>query len=98
MTCAEIVTFRTKDGVADAAYLAAAEKLDPWLKSCPGFITRRLSKSEDGLWTDYLEWTSKDAAMKAGEGFMSQPEALAMMELSIEESFAMRHEPILLAA
>jgi hypothetical protein len=98
MSCAEIVTFRTKDGVADADYLADAAKLDAYLKSCPGFITRRLSKNEDGLWTDYLEWASKEAAIKAGEGFMSQPAGLAMMELSVEDSFTMRHEPILLAA
>lgn len=98
MTCAEIVTFRTRDGVVDADYLAVARQLNAYLASCPGFISRKLSKSEEGLWTDYLEWTSQDAAMAAGEGFMTQPAGLAMMELSVEESFIMRHEPVLLAS
>ena len=98
MTCAEIVTFRTRDGVTEAEYLAAAQALDAWLKTCPGFITRKLSRSADGLWTDYLVWETEAHAKAAGEAFMSQPAAGGMMSLSIEESFAMRHEPILLAA
>lgn len=98
MTCAEIVTFRLNQGVSDTDYLAVAHAASDWLKAQPGFVFRRLSRTEDGLWTDYLEWQKQSDADAAGAIFMEQTFAQAMMGLTDASSLAMRTEPVLLAA
>ena len=61
----ETVTFRLADGLSETDFLKSAEAASSFLKSCPGFVSRRLSAGEDGVWLDLVEWTSADAAKTA---------------------------------
>jgi hypothetical protein len=44
----EIVSFKLNDGVKDEDFIAAAHAITDFAKSCDGFITRNLSKNDDG--------------------------------------------------
>jgi Response regulator containing CheY-like receiver domain and AraC-type DNA-binding domain len=61
----ELVSLRLREGVAEAEFLDAVEAATAFLKSCPGFIRRRLAKGAEDEWVDYLEWETRDAARAA---------------------------------
>ncbi|WP_156823319.1 hypothetical protein [Woodsholea maritima] len=69
----ETVRFRLKPGISDEAFLIEAEKASDYVSCFAGFMGRRLSKQEDGLWLDHLHWACLEDARAASEGFMSEP-------------------------
>ena len=54
----ETVTFRVTDGVSEEAFLRAADEATAFMRACPGFLRRRLSRQEDGVWVEHIEWAS----------------------------------------
>ncbi len=92
---AEVVTFRLNDGVSDADYLALNEASKDHISALPGFVSRQLSKSDDGVWTDYTLWASAEAAQAHMESFMSQDFAPALVGAINAETMRMRHQKIL---
>jgi hypothetical protein len=93
---AEIVTFRLAQGVADDAFLETARGTQPFVNAAPGFVARRLSRADDGTWTDHVVWSSMDQAMAAAEALMTEPAAAPFLQAIDMTSLAMRHEAILL--
>ncbi len=91
---AEIVTFSLKTGISDADYLALSEASKAYVSNAPGFVTRQLSKSEDGIWTDYVVWDSIKDARTAAQGFMEQAFAPAMMGAINAQTMTLRHQKI----
>ena len=69
-TTAEIVEFRLAEGVTDEQFLVSAQSSTVYLCSTTAFVRRSLSQDETGLWTDYVEWTSKEEAQAAAEAAM----------------------------
>ena len=94
MPTAEIVTFRLIEGADEAEFITAAEGMMSFLQSTGAFESRTLSKDADGLWTDHLRWTSRDAAKTAATEMMQQPEAGPFMALIDPDSVTMRHAGI----
>ena len=92
---AEIVRFRLADGVGDAAFLDAARAMQPIVAAAPGFLSRSLSKNEDGSWTDYVVWTDLTRAKTAAETIFAEPATKPFMDAIDGASVDMRHEPIL---
>jgi hypothetical protein len=88
---AEIVTFRLAAGTSDAAFLAAAQGTAAPLAARPGFLVRRLSRDETGLWTDYVEWTDLPAAQAAAEHLMADPAFGPFMAAIDPQGMVMRH-------
>ena len=62
---AEIVTFRLAGGVTEAVFLDAARATEPIVRAAPGFLARRLTRGEDGFWTDCVEWSGRAEAEAA---------------------------------
>lgn len=93
---AEIVTFRTDPRLDTRAVLASARALDPFLAARPGFLSRHLSRAEDGTWTDHLLWADPASAHAASEALMGEPAAGAFMAAILPDSVAMSHAPVLL--
>ncbi len=91
---AEIVTFALVPNTSDAAFLAAAKGTEAFTRAQPGFVKRELSKGEDGTWTDYVLWSSPEAAKAAGEAFMRAECAGAMMQVIAPDSVRMRHQAV----
>lgn len=91
---AEIVTFRAAEGTDDADLARAAAALEPFLQGREGFVSRHLSRAEDGIWTDYVLWTDLARAKAAAAAIMSEPVAGAFMALIDPESVTMTHAPV----
>ena len=92
---AEIVTFRLAAGVGDATFLEAARATGPLLAAEPGFLSRRLSKGDDGAWTDHVAWTSLAEAQAAAARVMKAPAAAPFLMAIDPASIVMRHERVL---
>jgi hypothetical protein len=92
----EIVTFRLAPGITDTAFLDAARGTGALVAAAPGFVSRRLSRGEDGTWTDHVEWASMDQAVAAARTVMADPAALPFLRAIDPESIAMRHEALLM--
>lgn len=69
----ETVSFKTKPGVSDEAFLAANDPVNRFLKAQPGFVGRQLSKQEDDQWLDHVEWASREQALAAAAKFPTEP-------------------------
>ena len=75
----EIVQFRLADGVSDADFKAAAASTMPFLCGTDGFIRRTLSRGEDGLWIDHVEWTNADIAQTTAAAAMENETMMPFM-------------------
>ncbi|MCU0827595.1 MAG: hypothetical protein MUE52_09350 [Tabrizicola sp.] len=93
----EYVTFALVPGADDAAFLTAARGTEALVRRQPGFVARRLTKGEDGTWTDAVTWASMAAAHAAPPVVMADPAFHPFMALIDGPSARMRHETIAFA-
>ncbi len=75
-------------------FLDAAETASQFLKSCDGFVRRHLSKGNDGVWFDHVEWRDFSAANAASETFSRQISLAPFMQAIDTASAAMRHNKL----
>lgn len=87
----EVVLFRAKAGVADEQVLQGSAQIQPWLEHADGYLSRQLSKSEDGQWVDLIHWRTLAEAHQAAEQLMAEPTAAAFMSMIEPESITMLH-------
>lgn len=93
----EVVQFRLVPTVSEADFLLMAETASDYLKSCSGFVRRHLSKGDDGVWIDYVEWSNLSAAKAAAETFCQQPSLNGFMQAIDMASVAMRQNELHIA-
>lgn len=92
---AEIVSFKPKAGTDAAQFLTDIQATDAVVRAASGFVSRNLSKGEDGAWTDYVLWQSMDDAMNAAETVVKDP-SFAPLGAAIDmDTLVMRHETVL---
>lgn len=95
MMIVEHCQFKLNEGTGREAFLTTVQTTNEFLKECTGFIHRSLCFDESkGQWIDILHWDCFDNAHKAGEAFMSAPEAAGFMSLIKEDSVTMQHFPV----
>ena len=90
----EIVTYRPKDGVTDAEIVQLTKASQAYIETCGGYLSRSLSRGEDGNWTDRTLWSDMASAKSAQDGFMAHPDGQALAGAIVFESMEMRHEPL----
>ena len=90
----EIVRFRLVEGTSETDFVRAAKGTEPVVAKAAGFCNRRLTKGEDGFWTDVIEWPSMENAKGATDTVMPTPELAPFGALIDGESVEMRHETI----
>ena len=93
----EYVTFTLVPGADEAAFLYAARGTEALVRRQPGFVTRRLSRGEDGSWTDAETWASMADALAAPAVVMADPAFHPVMGLIDGPSATMRHETVAFA-
>ncbi len=71
----ETVTFTLNAGTSREAFVRAAEAMNAWVAAQPGFVRRRLSRTEEGTWIEHIEWESMEAARAAAAGIGAAPDA-----------------------
>ncbi len=88
----ELVVFKTLPSVQAAAFHSCAENSTRFLRTCPGFVARHLTRSEEsGEWIDVVLWTDLASAEAAAQRFLSAPEAGEFMACIEPSSVQMRH-------
>ena len=93
-TTAEIVTFRLHPNADPGAFVSAARDMAPFLTKAGGMIRRDLSVDANGLWTDYILWTSLEAAKSAADQIMQQPAAAPFVAMIDGSSARMQHAAV----
>ena len=69
----EMVSFHLTPGTDPAAFLGHAKATEPLLRRQPGYVSRKLVQTSEGVWTDIVEWASLDAATAAAQVVLSDP-------------------------
>ncbi len=87
----ELVLLKIKSGLSDEIFLSRAAATTEFLKSCRGFICRRLAKGQEDQWLDYLEWASMDDALAAAKAFSTSGMTKAFNDSIDPASVTMRH-------
>lgn len=93
-TVAEIVTFTLIADTDQASFLTAAAKTHDLIAAQPGFLSRHLSKGDNGTWTDYVLWSDMATAQAAPEVLMQDPDFLAFISHVEQTGLSMRHETL----
>jgi hypothetical protein len=64
----EWAPFRLREGVTESELLEASNAIQRnFLDGRPGFLRRELARSDDGLWSDVVQWSDAAAAAAAME-------------------------------
>jgi hypothetical protein len=80
----ELAPFRLRDGVTEAALLAAADAIQrDFLARQPGFVRRDLARGEDGRWADVVYWADGASAAAAMAAAMASPSCGAYFALML---------------
>lgn len=91
----EIVRYKQKKDVMDQAILKASKALQEIVKTQPGLISRKLSKSDSGEWMDVVLWESIDHATQAAEVVNTHPVSGEFMKLVDETTMVFDHYEII---
>lgn len=88
----ELVTYQLKPGTEEGPFLAAVEQSNQFLRTCPGFVERRVAR-EAGLpiWLDMVLWQTMEEAMTAAARFNHVPETETFNSLIDRSSAMMTH-------
>jgi hypothetical protein len=87
----EVVLFKLKPSVDQAAFLRINESILTELRAMSGFIRRDLFGDQHGQWMDVVYWNSLAEADRAAEQFSSLPCAQSLIQLLDETSVTMLH-------
>ncbi len=90
----EIVKFKLAAGVSPESFLASVSASNTFVKSCKGFISRRLSHNEDGSWLEHIEWETMGDAQAASEALMAEASCQPMMAAIDIQSVKMSHNQL----
>eukprot|EP00918_Siedleckia_nematoides_P082460 GHVU01180688.1.p2 GENE.GHVU01180688.1~~GHVU01180688.1.p2 ORF type:complete len:102 (+),score=11.40 GHVU01180688.1:165-470(+) len=87
----ETVTFKLLDGISREAFAKDAEAITDFAREQAGFVSRRLSCSDDGLWIEHVEWETLDAAKAAAAQIGKEPPLAKCMKASDGPSVVAHH-------
>ncbi|BCS32661.1 hypothetical protein TBR22_A18750 [Luteitalea sp. TBR-22] len=68
----EITTFRLRDGLTGADFIAANADIDDYLRRQPGFRWRRIAQDKDGTIVDIVAWASVADGRRSATGIMTE--------------------------
>jgi heme-degrading monooxygenase HmoA len=87
----EVVVFRIRRDVAEPEFLRAAAATNTFLCGCEGFVRRRLARTDDDEWVDYVEWRTMADALVAAKRFADSPDTHRFTAAIDAGSVALRH-------
>jgi hypothetical protein len=88
----EIVHFDLSEGTSGEAFAKSAEAATAFMKKQPGFISRRLSKSDAGGYVDHVTWASMKDAQSAMEASMKDASLAPFMQAIDPKSIKIEHQ------
>lgn len=91
---AEVVRFRIKQSVDDAAFISMTRATEGLVRAQPGFLARYLVRADDGVWTDFVIWENAACARAAASAVMQAAEFAPFMAAIDVSSIEMSHQPV----
>ena len=92
----ELVQFKINDNSKEAYFLGASLNFEKdFLKKQPGFISRNLIRTEDGVWGDMAVWENNDFAMHVNAAMEKNKAAGAYFSFINSSSIEMKHFTII---
>ncbi|MEO1159615.1 MAG: hypothetical protein AAFW74_04035 [Pseudomonadota bacterium] len=90
----ETVMFKLNGGISRDAFLEAAQAINDFVNKRDGFVSRRLSCSDDGLWIEHVEWETLDAAKSAAAEIDNDPTLAPVMKAIDGPSVKLHHSTL----
>jgi hypothetical protein len=90
----ETVTFKLNKGVSAEDFSTAATAITAYASGLSGFVMRRLSCTEDGLWIEHIQWETLADAQAAAAGIGSEASLADCMGMIDPETVAMYHSTL----
>ncbi|NOZ32827.1 MAG: hypothetical protein GXP01_07095 [Alphaproteobacteria bacterium] len=90
----EQVTFKLAAGVSEDEFLKIVPATSEFISAQPGFVCRRLSLSDGGVWHEHVEWKTLEDANRASEKFMKHASVAPFMGMVEEKSVTMAHHQL----
>lgn len=87
----ETVTFKLNNTMSRDEFAKAVEAITEFAQKQDGFVARRLSCSDDGLWIEQVEWKTLEAAQAAAALIGKKPTLAACMQAIDGPSVVMHH-------
>lgn len=87
----EVVIFKLKPDVSEKQAIDLLSSLNPLIEKYPGFISRKLSKNEEGLWLDTVNWESLAQAKSASDDIMNHEGANKVFDIIDTSSMQFYH-------
>lgn len=90
-TVVEIITFRLPNGVTDATFIAANQRVESeYVKRQPGFISRETARGDNGEWLVIVHWASLADADTSMASFATAPATAGFMAAIDAPSMTMK--------
>ncbi|GGA60811.1 hypothetical protein [Pelagibacterium lentulum] len=87
----ELVSFSLKPSADPGAFLSDNAAVEAFCRGQEGFVSRRLSRDDNGGWVDCVEWESMEAAQAAAKA-IGKAEGVGPWLAAIDmDGLAMRH-------
>ena len=94
----ETVTFRLNENVTREEFTAAAREATETIRTFDGFVARRLSVSDEGLWIEQIEWRTLDDAKAAAARIGSETALRPFLSAIDGPSATMHHSTLEVSA
>lgn len=87
----ELVSFALKPNADESAFLSNNAAVEAFCRRQGGFVSRRLSRDDNGGWVDCVEWATMEAAQAAAKA-IGKAEGVGPWLAAIDmDSLSMRH-------
>lgn len=90
----ETVTFRLVSGVDAEQFAQAQTAVNRFLGAQPGFVSRTLIRSDEGLYLDSVKWLSQEQAEAAALKAQSEPALASFMQAIDPAGMDMRYNHV----
>ena len=93
----ESVVFRLEEGISKEHFLETVAGSTEFVRSQPGFVSRRLSCSDDGTWIEHIEWETLDHARSAAAAIWQAEVVQPFLKCISGPSITLRHAELQVA-
>ncbi len=90
----ETVTFKLAEGITKDAFLQTVPASTKYMKGRSGFIARRLSCTDDGMWIEQIEWETMEDAKGAAANLGTAESIHPFLQAIDGPSATMHHSTI----
>ena len=87
----ELVRFRSRPDVDAEEVVSKSAAADGVLSTMSGFVSRYLTQSADGEWTDIVLWSDMESASSAAEQVLKDAICLEFFSLIDQDTIDMQH-------